>query len=73
MGNDYEEFAVEYRHHTDGAVLVNDGGKERWLTRSAIRYNDQNGSEPGLFDELKPGTHIVLEVQGWLAEKSGLA
>ena len=73
MKNEYEEFAVEFRHATEAAILVNDGGKEIWLPRSAIMYNDSEGREPGLFDGLEKGDPIVIEVQTWLAEKSGLA
>lgn len=73
MNNTYHDIVVDYVHHTDSAVLVKDGNREIWLTRNAVRFEDQHGSTPGLFDDVNKGDNIRLEVMAWLLETSGLS
>ena len=43
------------------------------IHRASGQYPTLPTREPGIFDELEKGDPIVVEVQQWLAEKSGLA
>ena len=73
MNNTYHDIVVDYVTHTDYSVVVKVGGKEVLLTRNAIRFADQDGTTPGLFDDLTPGENYLFEVMAWLLETSGLS
>jgi len=73
MKNDYQSIVIDFIASTSSAILVSDGDRKIWLTRNAIKFNDQHGTTPGLFDDLQEGENILLEVMGWLLENTGLS
>ena len=73
MSSEFVDMAVEYLWHTDGAVLVSDGARiEAWFPLEYVRFNDQDGTTPGVFDGLSRNQSINLEAQEWIAINKGL-
>jgi len=57
------EIAVDIKHMTNAAVLVNDGTKEAWIPKSKIE---------DYTDELETGHSITIFLPEWLALEKGL-
>lgn len=65
--DDYVECVVEYKAHTDKAVLVAQNGNEVWVPRSLLKYRCDKEVE-----KLERGAHWDMEIREWFADKEGL-
>ena len=59
MKSDLVDIAVELRHETAKAYLVNTGGTECWLPKSQVEYYKERTTE-------------IVTMPYWLAREKGL-
>ena len=62
---EFIEISCTFVHHTDKAVLINDGDREVWIPKSQISVLED-------WYDLEPGDPLTIEIPEWLAEDKEL-